>query len=156
MSPFYTKKLRFREVKHSSKNTQLGSIRARIFTQVCIQNLTLSHLFLEILLCNVMPGVTATFHLWIHSWVPTSWPGNVWIIRFGFCVYTLQLPKTLVLTPSEYPDQKLEIKCLLADPFLQLKMTGLVANCFSSQMNVICSYLFRAFISEMPAQFNWI
>ena len=156
MSSFYTKKLRFREVKHFPKSSQLGSVRATIFTWVCTQNLTLSPLFLEILLCNVMPGVTATFHLWIHSWVPTSRPGNVWIIRFGFCVYTLQLPKILVLTPNEYPDQKLETKCLLADPFLQLKMTGLVDNCFSSQMNAICSYLFRAFISEMPALFNWI
>lgn len=72
----------------------------------------------------------------------------------GFVIYTLLLPKILVLISDGDPDQKAETKCLLADPFLQLNMTGLTANCFSSQMNAICSFFFGTLIAEILALFN--
>ena len=64
---FTLKKLRLREAKHFSKSTQLGGIRARICPQGCIQNLTLSHLVLEI--CRAHTAVQ--YYAWRDSHSPS-------------------------------------------------------------------------------------
>lgn len=70
-----------------------------------------------------------------------------------FAVYTLQLPKIYsFLIGIQARRQRPNAFWLI--PLLQLNMTGLVGNCFSSQMNMICSYLSEAFISVMLALFN--
>lgn len=101
-----------------------------------------------------MSGVTATFHLWIHyyCYIVTHKCLDYKIYFLSFILSISQ--RSWYSFPDWYPDQKAETKCLLADPFLQLNMTGLAGNCFNSQMNAICSFLFGELISEMLALFN--
>lgn len=143
-------------LKHSSKNTQLEVLElgflpksaSRIWLYlICFWKYCYAMLCLE-----WQPHFISDLTLeCLHHGLEMSGLSDL-----VFCVYTLQFSQR----PWYSLPVSIQTRSWRPNAFgwsiLATQMTGLVANCFSSQMNVICSYLFRAFISEMPAQFNWI